>query len=162
MPKTPRADGAFYLLPGVWEEGEFYDMVWTQVRRQLECGGELNQSERRVLLELLNRIASRPAARKALGIRGRPRTAERNERMADLFIRLHMIEGQSRDAAAAAVMRAHPTVGEATVRAVLESNRWLAPARTRLVVTYMVNNEITDSSVTVLLKRIAAKHKKVP
>jgi hypothetical protein len=120
----------FHKLPGVWEEGEFYNTVWTQIRRQLARGEDLNASERLVLVELLSRVANKPAARKALGIRPKARTAARNERIADLFIKLHEFDAKTRAAAEAAVMRKFQ-VGAATVRAVTDSNAWLGPARTR-------------------------------
>jgi hypothetical protein len=129
----------FDTLPGVWEKGAFYDTVWSQIRRQLKKGGVLNKAERAVLVELVDRVAAlRPKeARKALGIRRRPPTAERNERIADLYIRLYEFEGKTREAAEAAVMAAFPNVGDATVCKILESNKWLAPARTRQLVEHM-------------------------
>jgi hypothetical protein len=118
------------------KKGAFYDAVWSQIRRQLKEDGVLNEAERAVLVELLDRVASRPAARKALGIRKKPPTAERNERIADLYIRLRSNGKIPRDAEAA-VMAAFPDVGAPTVGKILESNKWLAPARTRQLVEHM-------------------------
>jgi len=121
----------FHGLPGVWEEGAFFDTVWSQIRRQLKRGKPLNRSEQLVLAELLKRLSKSPAARKALGVKRRPPTASRNDRIANMFIRLRDVEGKEPRAAQAEVARAFPNVRTEALRSVIQSNKWLAPARAR-------------------------------
>jgi hypothetical protein len=133
----------FHGLPGVWEEGLFFDTVWTQIRRQLDRGIPLNRSERLVLAALLDRLAASPEARKALGIKLRARTASRNERIADAFVRMRDVEGKKRMVAEAEVARAFPQVRPGALRSVIDSNEWLAPARARQLAEFLVTNNIT-------------------
>jgi hypothetical protein len=137
-----RRPDLFHTLPGLWQEGDAYDILWAQVRRQLEKGGDLNKSERLVLIELLERVATRPAARKALGIRPKARTAARNERIAEMFIKLTEFDGKTRRSAEATVMKAFPGVGARAVRGVIESNEWLARARGRQHAAHMLRRGI--------------------
>jgi hypothetical protein len=145
----------FHTLPGLWQEGDAYDILWAQVRRQLEKGGGLNESERLVLIELLQRVASRPAARKALGIRPKARTAARNERIADMYIKLRDYDGKARKDAEAEVHSAFPKVREAALRAVIDSNVWLAPARGRQLAAYLLKNNL--GSTPIILKETRKK-----
>lgn len=140
--------GLFHGLPGVWQEGDFYDIVWQQIHRQLKTGGDLNKSERLVLLELLDRVAAaKRATRKALGISVRKPTATRNEKIADLYIRLREFEGLPRRDAEAQVYKAFPKVGDGAVRKIIDSNHWLAPARGRQLAAYLIKNKITGPIV---------------
>ena len=124
-------------LPGVWQRANSHEIVWQQIRRQLKTGGDLNKSERLALLELLDRVAASPKARKALGIRLKPRTAARNEQMADVYCR-ERFAGKSHFRAEEAVREAFPRVGYATVRAVIQSNKWLARGNTHALATPML------------------------
>jgi hypothetical protein len=148
----------FHTLPGLWQEGDAYDIWWSQVRRRLEKGGDLNKSERLALIELLQRVASRPAARKALGIRPKARTAARNERIADLYIKLREFDGKARKDAEAEVHSAFPKVREAALRSVIDSNVWLAPARGRQLAAYLLKNN--RGSMPIILKE--ARKKRLP
>jgi hypothetical protein len=123
----------FHLLTGVWQDGGIGATVWAQIRRQLESGSELNQSERAVLAALLKRMEERPEARKALGIRPRSRTAERNDQIAEYYEHQRNVEGKTAPAAASAVRKRFPKVGARAIRGVLESKEILAAARVRVI-----------------------------
>ena len=147
----------FHRMPGVWEEGAFYDAVWGQIRRQLERGGALNKSERRVLAALLDRVAASPEARKALGIKLRPHTAARNDRIADMFIRLRDYEGGTRESAEIAVRRAFPAVRDRALRDIVRSNKWLGPARARQLAAHLLQHNLGDTPAPIFLKPPARK-----
>jgi hypothetical protein len=132
----------FHLLPGVWQDCAFGASVWTQIAAQLKSGGNLNESERAVLAELLKRIKDRPEARKALGIRPRSRTAERNEAIADHYVQLRE-QGKSPTAAATATIKTFPNVGPRAIRGVLESGEILAGARGRVLATHLAKKTPT-------------------
>jgi len=132
----------FHELPGVCEEGAFFDIVWGQIRRQLKRGKPLNRSEQLVLAELLKRLSKSPEARKALGVKRRPPTASRNDRIADMYIRL-LDEGKEPRAAQVEVARAFPNVRTEALRSVIQSNKWLAPARARQLAAAMLKNSIS-------------------
>jgi hypothetical protein len=120
----------FHLFPAVWQDGTLGRSIWAQIRKQLDEGGDLDKSERAVLAELLKRMNERPQARKALGIRPRSRTADRNDRIADHYMQLRA-QGKSATAAASATAKQFPAVGARAVRGVLESGEILAAARVR-------------------------------
>jgi hypothetical protein len=121
----------FHNLPGVWQDGPFFAVIWAQIGTQLKNGGDLNESERAALAELLKRMLGRPEARKALGIRPRSRTAERDDKIADYYMHLTMTLGKSATAAASEVRRKFPKVGARAIRGVLETRAILARARAR-------------------------------
>jgi len=135
----PRLD-KFHMLTAVWQEGDFYDQVWAQVYRQLNVGAPLNASERAVLKELLKRMNDRPLARRAIGIRPLSRTAARNQKIADHYTHLTMVEGKASKAASRAVEKKFTTVGARAIRTVLESSEYLPLARTRALATVLSSN----------------------
>jgi hypothetical protein len=122
----------FHLLTGVWQDGAFGASIWAQIATQLKNGGNLNESERAVLAELLKRMQDRPAARKALGIRPRSRTAERNDVIVDHYMHLRA-QGKSAKVATSATIKKFPNVGARAIRGVLESGELLARARGRVL-----------------------------
>lgn len=123
----------FDLLTGVWQDGAFGTRIWSQIRAQLETGGDLNDSERAVLIELISRMHNRPDARKALGIRRRPRVAQRNDEIADRYVYLTKTQKMSAKAAELETRKHFPTVGSSTIRKVIESGELLGSARVRAI-----------------------------
>jgi hypothetical protein len=131
----------FHLLPGVWQEGQFHDQVWAQIRARLKNkDSDLNSSERAVLSELIGRMSARPKARKALGIRLASRTDARNQAIADQYMALRLCRGKTAIQAARAVEKKNSGTGSRTIRAVLESNKYLPLARSRAVAALRFGN----------------------
>lgn len=128
----------FDKVPAVWQEGMFFDDVWGQIATSLKHG-DLNAAELKVLAELVSRMLGKPEARKALGIRMAPKHRQRNAEIADLFIWEKDYCEKSAKAAEATVLKKFPEKPE-MVRKIIQSNSHLAPARSRMLARFLLEN----------------------
>jgi hypothetical protein len=67
--------------------------------------------------------------------------------MAERFIELTEFEGKSRKSAEATVMKENPSVGARALREIIESNKWLARARTRCFAARMQRRGIERGAI---------------
>ena len=131
----------FATLPNVWKSATgLHDVVWSQIRRAIDSGRALNESERTVLLVLLKRLdalktrddeASRKAL-KHLGFKPGAPTALRNRRIADLWVEQTKILGKSNAKAEAYVMRREPEATPAVLRKIIQNGKLVGAARVRM------------------------------
>ena len=107
--------------------------VWSEIRIALAHGWGITQSERDVLVQLLDRMRKRPAARKALGFRQKSRVADRNGEIALACVRLQNNKRGWRSLAKCLpeLRKEFPTIGASVIRQVCESSKWMAPARAK-------------------------------
>jgi hypothetical protein len=150
---TRRRLDLFDLLPGVWDEStELHGVIWTQIRSVLADEQPLNQSERRVLLELLKRLERKREARRYLGFKlQRSRFSKRNAAIADDYVE-RIARNQARKMAQDAIRLKHK-IGHKALQKITDSGRALGAARARLLARRLVECAARGESVTITNKK---------
>jgi hypothetical protein len=130
----------FDLLPAVWDEtAEMHSTMWTQIDAAL-AAGELNRSERRVLLELRKRLKRNREARRLLGFTlQRSKHSERNAAIADDYVEGREEKGQSAAAVQSDIMRNHK-IGPKALQKITDSGEALGRARGRALPRRLAGN----------------------